>query len=734
MIYAASNDDIKQCRQNCSNDFKASVKNCNDIFHDTKSGCNDDKKNALDECKELSGINRANCISNIILDYIDCNSQAVNEHRTCINNSYSKLSLCLESCEIEPKSILPGFDLFETQAQNSFLDLETPPSFFDPGSDPFSGRVKFLGEPLNAPVFGTADTIVERKATAILQEPNFSDTIPIEIVALSLVSTNPITVTYNGNTSPELWYVKVVVSPSKQSNGSMNINHSNPQGGTFDSFLFVQPKFIFTRLGDNAVRILDTGALSLPPKELTATDSPWIFEPCHPDVLRVPNFTSNFCPSSTQLGRANTTHNGTNVSHTVLPAREFYGLKHFGCRAASPIPLLIFNPDFNRNLTPFSQYNRTSWGNQSCGPTCAGVILEYWNRTGFPSIMGNYSLGDLIDRLRNLSGTTDENGTSVFGLVEGITRHLRNRSFAVNFTVTVFENDPNQADGTEIFNGQQNGVGVTAKVDNNFTFSDLTREMANETVIILLEGTQGDHFVAANDYTRNANTDGSHNISIMDPAEGGIIDVRMYGNTIELGNENWTIVSVVSVSPVNALPDTDEDGIPDFKEVSCIDNDGDGYGSHCALGDDCDDSNSALNPAAYESCDGVDNDCDGVVDESFDFSNDNNNCGGCGIPCNVAQGFQCCSSQCVQPVGDVNNCGACGAPCSTNHIAVNACTDGQCTGTCDTGFADCNANKRLDGCETNILFDNNNCGACANACPGGFFCGGGFCVALEHST
>lgn len=48
---------------------------------------------------------------------------------------------------------------------------------------------------------------------------------------------------------------------------------------------------------------------------------------------------------------------------------------------------------------------------------------------------------------------------------------------------------------------------------------------------------------------------------------------------------------------------------------SCTDSDGDGYCSTSTGGTDCNDGNSSIYPSAPESCDGLDNDCDGTVDE-----------------------------------------------------------------------------------------------------------------------
>jgi hypothetical protein len=47
-----------------------------------------------------------------------------------------------------------------------------------------------------------------------------------------------------------------------------------------------------------------------------------------------------------------------------------------------------------------------------------------------------------------------------------------------------------------------------------------------------------------------------------------------------------------------------------------------------ANGCECQPTNNGV-----ELCDGVDNDCNGMVDDNFDLMSDLNNCGGCNRPC-----------------------------------------------------------------------------------------------------
>jgi len=243
-----------------------------------------------------------------------------------------------------------GLDFFETDPATTYDDLALPPGFLVPFCDAgFTGRVFLRGERI--PCFGgncdlgPTDTIVRRNANAAPP----SAVIPIEIVALELRSVAPITVSCTGGAQTWNIIVSIPEGDPNQTPGTMTVNHTSPDGGTFDSVLPVTPQITFKRVSDSTT----VGPMTAPTITFTLpAPSPW----CHTggalddppgDYLVETNLTtpSNFYPGCLEEGPAGgvikrkvlTEEEALQAKHGVLPAEK---KNHYKCfEIAGPAPV-----------------------------------------------------------------------------------------------------------------------------------------------------------------------------------------------------------------------------------------------------------------------------------------------------------------------------------------------------------------------------------------------------------
>jgi hypothetical protein len=132
---------------------------------------------------------------------------------------------------VRGQEVIPGFDFWETDPLQTYADLPLPQGLT---------RVYFDGVPLGPN--DSTDTMIRRHTGPGPIGVGQQAIIPIEIVALNLVSVQPVQI------FGQLYDVTGTAVPSPI--GSMNIQKTHPNGGTFSSSLPVQAQLTFTNVNN----------------------------------------------------------------------------------------------------------------------------------------------------------------------------------------------------------------------------------------------------------------------------------------------------------------------------------------------------------------------------------------------------------------------------------------------------------------------------------------------------
>ncbi|HWL92217.1 MAG TPA: hypothetical protein VNT79_01670 [Phycisphaerae bacterium] len=308
-----------------------------------------------------------------------------------------------------------------------------PEDFFDPGSEPFTGEVFFKGAPLGLPGLANTDTLVRRSDDPFGRNspPDGTEiTVEIELIQLSLVSCQPITVQYDGGAFTVDWDISVSLSDCPPPPGSLTATKTHCNGGTFESVLPVQPKLTFTRVDNpSVVRVLDSGcdAPTYPPDLLgPATPIAWVHDIAS-NLSVAADYGSSF-HAGLPLGQS--TCCGDYDLDGDADGNDFqHFLRAYG-HATDDLGCQYYYIDYDVDgVIDFDDYTewlacyRCSTGDPDAGPPSPGIIGDL-NEDG--SVRGN-DIEAWIDCFLASSATdpcdradTDQNGTTDLDDVPGL--------------------------------------------------------------------------------------------------------------------------------------------------------------------------------------------------------------------------------------------------------------------------------------------------------------------------
>ena len=189
-------------------------------------------------------------------------------------------------------------------------------------------------------------------------------------------------------------------------------------------------------------------------------------------------------------------------------------------------------------------------------------------------------------------------------------------------------------------------------------------------------------------------------------------------NSSDCNNSN-AAVNPAATEICNSIDDDCDTQIDEGVQINYYaDTDGDGYGAGTATlactaptgfvttSTDCNNTNPAVNPAAMEICNSIDDDCDTQIDEGLTFTNYYADADGDGFGAGTA------TNACAQPTGYVTNSSDCNnSNSAVNPAATEICNsiDDDCDTQIDEGLTFTNYYADTDG-------DGFGAGAATNAC------------------